>query len=35
MTTDRKYAIRCKSKENGIAHATFVGWYLTINNEHG
>jgi len=30
---DRKNAIRCKSKENGIAHAAFVWWDLAMDTD--
>jgi len=33
MVTDRKNAIRCKSKENGIAHAAFVWWDLVMDSD--
>lgn len=33
VITDRKNAIRCKSKENGIAHAAFVWWDLAMDTD--
>lgn len=33
MVTDRKNALRCKSKENGIAHAAFVWWDLAMDSD--
>lgn len=33
VVTDRKNAIRCKSKENGVAHAAFVWWDLAMDSD--
>ncbi|XP_025404749.1 protein arginine N-methyltransferase 7 isoform X2 [Sipha flava] len=33
VITDRKNAIHCKSKENGIVHAAFVWWDLAMDSD--